>query len=374
MTGTDARILNVIDRCYAGVLDESAWSDALIAVADLVGGSGTFVFAMHPATQAIVRYDIARLDPEAIAAYGKIWAAHDIRVEPGLSRPVGDPQTEETLLPVRSLRRSAIYCDYLERHDLTHILATWLHRSAERVVALSIQGTRTRGAFTAAERKRLALVVPHLTRAINLKDRLAIGASVSSSLLGATANPHMGVLVIDESLCIVEASDVARRLLAAADGIYSAGQRLCFRRAGDARQFRSMMKLMPSEGPAPLTLGVSRLLTPDPLSLSVAPVLSRNEPWMGARRQWIVVLHEPPQLTLPSREYLARVWKLTAAEARVACLLASGSTVRELSLTLDISVNTARTHLKHIYAKTGFRTQTELVRELLTNLWPAALT
>ncbi len=55
---------------------------------------------------------------------------------------------------------------------------------------------------------------------------------------------------------------------------------------------------------------------------------------------------------------------LTAAERRVAGLVAEGRTNREVAATLFVGERTVATHLTHIYAKLGVRSRTELARRL----------
>ena len=53
---------------------------------------------------------------------------------------------------------------------------------------------------------------------------------------------------------------------------------------------------------------------------------------------------------------------LTAAERRVAALVAEGRTNREVAAALSLGERTVETHLTHIYAKLGVRSRTELAR------------
>jgi DNA-binding CsgD family transcriptional regulator len=53
---------------------------------------------------------------------------------------------------------------------------------------------------------------------------------------------------------------------------------------------------------------------------------------------------------------------LTAAERRVASLVADGRTNREVAAALSLGERTVETHLTHVYAKLGVRTRTELAR------------
>ena len=58
---------------------------------------------------------------------------------------------------------------------------------------------------------------------------------------------------------------------------------------------------------------------------------------------------------------------LTAAERRVAALVAEGQTNREVATALFLGERTVASHLTHIYAKLGVRSRTELARRLHTN-------
>jgi DNA-binding CsgD family transcriptional regulator len=55
---------------------------------------------------------------------------------------------------------------------------------------------------------------------------------------------------------------------------------------------------------------------------------------------------------------------LTAAERRVAALVAAGRTNREVAAALFLGERTVASHLTHIYAKLGVRSRTELARRL----------
>ncbi|MGZ4381115.1 MAG: helix-turn-helix transcriptional regulator [Gaiellaceae bacterium] len=57
---------------------------------------------------------------------------------------------------------------------------------------------------------------------------------------------------------------------------------------------------------------------------------------------------------------------LTAAERRVAVLVAEGQTNREVAAALFLGERTVASHLTHIYAKLGVRSRTELARKVQT--------
>lgn len=70
---------------------------------------------------------------------------------------------------------------------------------------------------------------------------------------------------------------------------------------------------------------------------------------------------------LPGRLSAARaIFGLSEGQTTVAAEICRGRGIAEVAETLGITVNTARTHLKRIYEKTGVNAQTALVRLLLS--------
>lgn len=68
-------------------------------------------------------------------------------------------------------------------------------------------------------------------------------------------------------------------------------------------------------------------------------------------------------------DVLRSMFNLTTAEARIALLVAGGDGPQRVAITLGITMNTARTHLKHIYSKMDVSDQTALAG-LVTSLLP----
>jgi DNA-binding CsgD family transcriptional regulator len=67
-------------------------------------------------------------------------------------------------------------------------------------------------------------------------------------------------------------------------------------------------------------------------------------------------------------ELLRSHFGLTPAEAKLALHLVAGETLRSAEVKLSISYETARTHLKNIFNKTGTSRQAELVIVIVTAL------
>jgi DNA-binding CsgD family transcriptional regulator len=68
---------------------------------------------------------------------------------------------------------------------------------------------------------------------------------------------------------------------------------------------------------------------------------------------------------------LGHLFALSHAEARLAAVLIKGSSLREASEELSVSLSTVRTHLKKLFEKTGTNRQATLIRAFLMS--PARL-
>lgn len=113
-------------------------------------------------------------------------------------------------------------------------------------------------------------------------------------------------------------------------------------------------------------LRIQRPVGRRPLTALVTALGSKNVLQNG--EAVVAVLANDPEHAPAIEVQMLRDWYgLTPAEARVAMLLASGLSVDEIVERLDIGANTARTHLKSIFAKTDTRRQGELIRLLLSN-------
>lgn len=91
------------------------------------------------------------------------------------------------------------------------------------------------------------------------------------------------------------------------------------------------------------------------MSAILVPVLGEAEP------HTVLILIDLDRSPRPHTAALERIFGLTAAEARLAALLAGGATVAEAAAAHKISVATVRTQLAAVFAKTHTSRQAELV-------------
>lgn len=83
----------------------------------------------------------------------------------------------------------------------------------------------------------------------------------------------------------------------------------------------------------------------------------------------LMIMVDPEHEALPAPVLLAQLFSLTRAESQVALGILRGATPKQLAAEMCVSLVTVRTHLQHVFDKTGTHRQADLVR-LLNNLLP----
>jgi DNA-binding CsgD family transcriptional regulator len=101
-----------------------------------------------------------------------------------------------------------------------------------------------------------------------------------------------------------------------------------------------------------------------PFEVLVSPLPSHSSLRKGGAAAALFITEPEDEVALDSRA-LHELFGLTPAEIRLAIALVKGKSVAEYAHEAAISSNTARTHEKRIYSKTGVKRQSELVRLLL---------
>lgn len=128
--------------------------------------------------------------------------------------------------------------------------------------------------------------------------------------------------------------------------------------ADDTRQ-RERVRLIPrNRGRAPLSILAARL----------PPAGAGLSSTAGSGVAGVVFISAPEAMIIEAVEGLDDLFGISATEAKIAAALASGKQIAEIAFERGVSVNTIRTQLKRLLAKTGTRRQAELLRLILTNV------
>ena len=180
----------------------------------------------------------------------------------------------------------------------------------------------------------------------------------------------VGVVLVDASARPMWTNLEARLLLQRGDGLALHEGRLVVTSREPGCAFASLLKRAVEAGAAgPEAILLARSPESAPLVVVARP-LEAPEP--GAARA-VLFVSDPDHGLRTSRARLRQLFDLTATEADLVALLAEGHDLRSAGDRLGIRHETARTHVKHAFLKTGVRRQSQLVRLALAAATAGAL-
>jgi len=191
-------------------------------------------------------------------------------------------------------------------------------------------------------------------------------------VLDALEKLSVGMIAVDAQATLLFANPLAERLLRAGLGLTCHQSRLS---ASDPKKDGELRHLIRQAGQAALGKpsvagGVLALPRPEgrPLSLLVCPLRPHALNLGPSVPAALLMFSDPDARTSTSGQALIELYGLTPAEARLMAALVDGERLEDYAERQQISINTARTQSKQVFAKTGHGRQADLIREVLANL------
>lgn len=188
------------------------------------------------------------------------------------------------------------------------------------------------------------------------------GGAAGEAAAAALDRLHLGVALVDSEGRVVATNRSAREIFDERDGIELRSSTLCVADPSAGRRLRAFLgagDAGPLRGGA---LAVPRKPPRGPLTLLIAPLGGRSGRTAVVKAVFISCRERGPE----TGEELRRLYDLTPSESGLTSLLVQGLSLKEAAAELGITENTARTHLKRIFDKTGTHRQGELVGLLLS--------
>lgn len=213
------------------------------------------------------------------------------------------------------------------------------------------------------------LLAPHVCRALAVSDVLDVRALRSEMLEKTLDGLTVGVFLLGHQGDVLYLNAAAERQVKTASALRLVDRRLCPVHPA-ARLALSRAIAAAARDGASLNFSVHPVALPGEAGGGYVATLL---PLDGGLRQGVlasfaasvaVFTQDPVQAPLMPGEAFARLHGLTGGELRVLLALSQGLGGTEAADLLGVSEPTIRTHLQHIYAKTGTSRQSELLRLL----------
>jgi DNA-binding CsgD family transcriptional regulator len=224
----------------------------------------------------------------------------------------------------------------------------------------------------------LETLAPHLQRAVTIHDLLSRTRATTDSLGAAVAAAGFAVFLLTGDCRVVFANAKAEDLVRRGIGLrYECGRLAATSPALTARLHalaRHGSQPERDEGDIGGTLELCRGENRPPLVAHVIPLTSiRTVAIFDLDRPAAAVFIVDPAAGLRAQiQHFGARFGLAPAETRVLGEIIAGNGLPAAAARLKITEMTARTHAKHIFAKTGTNGQTELIRRFFETALPGS--
>jgi len=367
-----ARVDPLIAQVYEGPMQSPPWHSALQLLQDELKAKHVTLMLRPPSPDG----SGIMINTGPVTTQGQqSYETHFFALDPFVRLKEGEVVTAEELIG-KTWLDSPVYREYLKPLDIRHLLGTDIYTQEGIECRLRITRSHDARPFTADDKALVRFLMPHLKRSIQLHARLDYLECERQLFAGTVNRMLLGMISFDQAGNILETNQEARRILAEKDGITLSGSTLVAHGSTEGRELQRMIRqaLTPTPGGVVGPGVVEALAVTRPSGRAKLGVLVKAIPlgqWSESKHRLaaVVYLRDPESNAVqPSHELVRRLFELTRMEATLALLLAEGFTLDEAAEKMNVRRNTARTHLRSIFCKTGVTRQTMLVRLLLNSV------
>ena len=368
---TGEELIEVIGSIYEAALDVSRWPAAVGRIAHALDAHRAQLFApeMKVGREFWIGHNI---DPAMMPGYAEYYRHKDLWVLRSFERlrDPGSTSFDTMEVPEAEYLRSEFWNDFTRPIDVFRASCVTIDASGPAPrdrTYLAVYRPRQSEPFDQRTLTFLRTIQPHVQRSLRLSRLLSSTAAERAmfhAMLGAVSVPMLACCSNAE---IQYANPAAEALLRKNDGLGTDGRRLLAAAPAHTDQLaraigRAAGAVSSDEAQAGRTLQVPQRSSGHPLTVTVMPLPRNDDRLQGMRRAAaLVVIHPPRQLHETELATLRTTHALTAAEVRLVASMLDGGGLPQVAARLGIGHSTARTHLKHIFAKTQTRRQAELV-------------
>ena len=288
--------------------------------------------------------------------------------------PLGDITTLTMLCGEQESLEHDFYIRWIKPSGIRDMIGVLVLKSGKRLAWFSVARTEIQSRYCEADMDFMDWLSPHICRAFTMADIFDLQAVRLERLEQAVDALSTGVFLADNrGISYMNAS--AKKLIDRGGALKVKNNRLL---AGKSRVNDMLSHAVAAslEGMAPERVGSHMVAIPAEegggMLASVMPLAWHNarNPLSGMPGSAAIFVQDTAQPPPIAGGAFAKLYGLTPAELRVSLEIARGLAPQEVAETLGITTNTIKTHLKHVFAKTGVTRQGDLVRLVMMSTPP----
>ena len=286
------------------------------------------------------------------------------------------------IVPEQEFLRSEYYADYARHHGRRYVVGGMV--GGQHPTPIGLHRAETSSPFTAQDCRLLEMLLPHVQRALDLRERLAAQDTSLRMTVGTLDALPTSLVIVDAGSRVHFANAASRRalsrpgsglaMLASGPRIQEGGTHLTALHRDDARALRQLvtsvaqggaggsLRIRPRDDGGDLSPMQAALISPVPTSI----LIDADPAMRQAEGLALVVIEDLMRRASPSATMLCDLFGLSPTEAEVAIRLIGGTSAEDVAQRRAVSLDTVRNQIRAILRKSDVANLRDLERVLAT--------
>ena len=356
----ESKFSALIEDIYDAALEPERWNDVIVNINEFIGCRGCGLVSKDLTNHCGMTLTYTGVDPHYIKLYSESHAQFDPLVTiPDFGQVVGIPD----LIDYDQYRKGPFYQEWLRPQGCVDVANALLVKpdSNSAILLAVLPGA---GLLDDAMRRRIAMVVPHVRRALLIGRAVEAREYEASTFADIMDGLGSAIFFLDAGCRIVHANTAGHDILSAADFLRSVNGQLVARSTQINQRLR---EIFVGHGKFRVDArGIALPLTADDGERYVAhllPLTAATRGATGAAYKSVAALFvRKAEMFRVNEQVMARSFDLTPAELRVMLSIIAVGGVPETATVLGVAESTVKTHLQRVFCKTGTGRQADLVK------------
>ncbi len=369
----ESRLHSLVAEIYDRSLSSADMSGVGTLVERALGIGSSIHFVSERSSGRMVRLLSASANFDAAARSDYAAHYHDLNPWFHRARPKPPPVIVrgEELIDDDALMKTEFGADWCPRVDIFYMMGSTYRLPGGLIGGSGVHRTRRQGPFSDDDKRLYGLLMRHFANAVALNCRLNRRPGNGAVTQAVVEALDIGAILVSADRRVLQANQPAEALLRRKRWLTVVDGRLRTTHLGSLGMLsRRIAGAAGAAAGASIDPGAVIRLDPSsrtPLPILVLPFRAVSDDSGPSHASALLLFRDPDIGVALQPGALKQAYGLSDAESSLVALLVEGNSLTQAASIAKISLNTAKTQLRSVFARTGFSRQTDLVADIRGN-------
>lgn len=355
-----------LDALYRGVTDSEELDRALQLLQDIFGCRGAVLVSVDSQDPTATFNATSGWLKENLQLYMEKYADIDPAPAAIARLPIGSASSTNRMFTEEERRNGRFYNEFFLANGMVETLAGNLYSDQGHLAIVGVMRNAERDPFDDDDIAHMARLMLHITRAVQLRRTFFKVDARSLGLQATVDRLRAGIVLLGDKGAALFVNTAMQAIAQRGDGfMLDRSGRPLPANIEARRRIEALLADVAGGGTGGI-VAVQRMSGARDYVVLVAPAppssaqseWERSEPSGGA----IVLVHDPEAQPAVMADVIEQGLRLPKGASRLVAALAADDDLKSYAEREGVTIHTARFHLRTALARTGARTQAELVR------------